>query len=125
MMRTARLPKRRERQRSGIERAPRRIFERHRRWVRGHACSIPGCIGTPIEFAHLRTAANSGMGLKPSDAFGISLCRTHHAEGHQLGHETMARNNGTTLEKLFAIAAVFAQRSPDRALREAMKEIPR
>lgn len=98
------------------------LFRAHRKWVRSHQCSIPGCFGYPIEFAHLRTAANSGVGMKPADWYGISLCERHHRIAHERGHDTMARENGTTLEKLFEIAAEFAQKSPDRAMKLAMKE---
>ena len=115
------LPPRRKRQRSGIEREPPRSFPAHRAWVRKHACSIKGCQGGPIEFAHLRTAANSGTGLKPSDLNGLSLCRTHHRIGHEIGHDAMARENGMTLEQLHKIAFEFARRSPDRKLREALR----
>ncbi|HZT90357.1 MAG TPA: hypothetical protein VFA12_20620 [Stellaceae bacterium] len=115
------LPRRRKRLGSGIERGPRRVYPTHRAFVRGHHCSIRGCQGGPIEFAHLRTAANSGMGLKPTDAFGISLCRAHHRQGHERGHETLAAENGMTLEQLHAIAAEFARRTPDKALRAAMR----
>jgi hypothetical protein len=116
------LPAKRKRERSGIERAPQRIFATHRQFVKRHACSIRGCEQTPIEFAHLRTAANSGMGLKPPDSEGISLCRAHHARAHQIGHDTMARENGMTLDQLHKIAAEFAARTPDRALREMLRE---
>jgi hypothetical protein len=66
------LPPRKKRQKA--ER-PQRIFPQHRAFVRRHQCSIKDCTGQPIEFAHLRTAANSGIGCKPSDHFGISLCQ--------------------------------------------------
>lgn len=116
------LPPRKKRQKSGIERAPRRVFPTHRAFVRRHACSIKGCEDGPIEFAHLRTAANSGTGLKPADSHGISLCRAHHRRGHDIGHDAMARENGMTLEQLHKIAEDFARATTDRALREAMKE---
>lgn len=98
------------------------LFEAHRKFVRSHQCSIPGCLGSPIEFAHLRTAANSGMGKKPADFYGISLCARHHRLAHERGHAMMAKEGGTTLETLFAVAREFAERSPDKALRQHMKE---
>jgi hypothetical protein len=98
------------------------VWQRHRAFVRRHQCAIPNCEGSPIEFAHLRTAANSGVGIRPADWFGIPLCRSHHRTAHDAGHDTMARENGTTLEKLFEMAREFARRSPDRHMREAMKE---
>jgi hypothetical protein len=113
------LPPRRKTPRYGT--APRRVFQVHRAWVRKHACSIKGCKGSPIEFAHLRTSANSGVGLKPPDSCGISLCRGHHLRAHARGHVTVAEENGMTLDDLFLIAEEFARRTPDRALREAMR----
>lgn len=98
------------------------LFEAHRKFVRSHQCSIPGCLGSPIEFAHMRNAANSGMGKKPADWFGISLCARHHRLAHEKGHATMAKAEGLSLEKLFDLAAEFAAKSPDRAMKEAMKD---
>ncbi len=112
------IPRRLKREKMGCRDAERRIFPTHRAFVRRHACSIKGCDRQPIEFAHLRTAANSGVGLKPGDEFGISLCREHHRRGHEIGHDAMARENGMTLDQLFRIAAEFAAKSPDRALRQ-------
>jgi len=117
-----RLPPKRERLHSGIERGPQRVFPRHRAWVRRHGCCVPGCQGMPIEFAHLRTAANSGVGLKPPDWCGISLCMAHHSLFHNVGHSTGAKQCGTSLGALLAIAVMFAERSPDKALREAMRQ---
>jgi hypothetical protein len=86
--RSAPLPKKRPRPRSGIERVPQRVWQRHRAFVKRHGCSIPGCRGEPIEFAHLRTAANSGKDIKPHDWHGIGLCRDHHRRAHLIGHDT-------------------------------------
>lgn len=97
-----------------------RVFQTHRAFVRGHDCSVLGCKAGPIEFAHLRTAANSGMGLKPPDWFGVSLCQDHHRRAHDAGHETMARENGMTLDRLFQIAAEFARQTTDKHMKEAM-----
>ena len=117
------LPPKRRRPRFGIGRVPRRIWPRHRAFVKRHACSIRGCRGAPIEFAHLRTAANSGKDIKPHDWHGISLCREHHRRAHAVGHDTLAQENGMTFEMLVAIAAEFARRSPDKTMREAMREM--
>jgi hypothetical protein len=62
------------------------------------------------------------MGLKPRDDAGISLCRAHHRRAHEVGHETMAWENKMTLGDLFRIAAEFARRTPDRALRETLSD---
>ena len=60
--------------------------------------------------------------MKPSDDFGIPLCQKHHRLGHDRGHATMAREGGTTLEKLFEIAAAFSRATPDKALRQMLRE---
>lgn len=82
----------------------------HRAWVRGHACSVPGCTLLPIECAHVRRANNSGMGFKPSDAFTVSLCKDHHAESHR-GEQTFEATHGLDLMKL---ARAFYEQSPHR-----------
>ena len=70
-----RLPPRRERPRLNLREPLQREWPRHRRFVRSFGCSVPLCTtNTPIEFAHLRSAANAGTALKPHDAFGVSLC---------------------------------------------------
>lgn len=64
----------------------------------------------PIEVAHVRRAANSGTGTKPSDAYTVSLCREHHAESHR-GERTFEKRHSLNLEKL---AREFFERSPYR-----------
>ncbi len=114
------LPRRRKPAKSGIDRAQRRYFPQHEKWVRGHQCVVPGCENREIQFAHIRSAANAGTGLKPSSAFGISCCALHHKEQHSIGQPAFERKYGLDL---FAIAAEFARRSPDRKLRDALKEM--
>lgn len=114
------LPPKRKRERSGILREPKRKWPRHERWVRGHGCSIPGCTGTPVEFAHVRDASNSGTGLKPHSAFGISLCFAHHREQHSVGVETFQRRHGIDMK---ALAALFVKRSPDAEMRASLRLI--
>lgn len=82
----------------------------HRAWVRGHACSVPGCTDMPIECAHIRRANNSGTGFKPSDAFTVSLCKEHHAESHR-AEKTFERKYGLDL---MALAQEFYLKSPHR-----------
>lgn len=113
------LPQKRKRERSGIERAPRREYPTHRAFVRRHSCSVPGCQDGPIEFAHVRTAANAGTGIKPSDAYGISLCAAHHREQHQIGAATFGAKYKLNL---LALAAQFASWTSDKALRLALQE---
>jgi hypothetical protein len=115
--------------RSGILRAPKRFWPRHEAFVRRHQCVVPGCLRRYIEFAHLRTAANSGVAVKPASWFGVPLCgdwaadgqmiEGHHAEAHRIGHDTFAAKYGLDLWKL---AEEFARHSPDLAMRKAMQE---
>lgn len=81
----------------------------HRAWVRGHACSACGST-TAIECAHVRNAANSGTGIKPSDAYTVSLCRDCHAESHR-GERTFERKWNIDL---MALAEAFYRASPHR-----------
>lgn len=112
------LPPRRKSARSEILRGPKREWPRHRSWVRKHSCSVPGCDLGPIEFAHIRTAANSGMSLKPADWHGVSLCHDHHAESHQ-AERSFEKKYGLDL---MAIAHEFARQSPDLEMKIAMRE---
>ena len=112
------LPARRKPFRSNILRGPKREWPRHRAWVRRHLCCVPGCEQGPIEFAHVRTAANAGKSLKPHDAHGISLCHAHHAEQHTKGHITFQKKYGIDMEQL---AAEFARKSPDLAMKDSLK----
>jgi hypothetical protein len=114
------LPPKRERQRSGIPRGPQREWPRHRAWLRSHQCAVgrADCEG-PVEVAHVRTAANSGVGLKPPDWDAVPLCRACHAQQHQIGMETFQQQLKVNLAEL---AMEFARRSPDTAMRKAMKE---
>jgi hypothetical protein len=111
------LPARRQRVRSGIERAPKRIWLRHRKFVRSHCCIVPGCQALETQFAHVRSSANAGTGLKPHDRFGVPLCFLHHDEQHRCGAETFEDRHGLDL---FAIAAELARRSPDYRMRVAL-----
>jgi hypothetical protein len=83
----------------------------HRAWIRGHQCCVSGCAGRPIECAHVNTAGNSGMGMKASDAFTVSLCRDHHAEAHR-GEETFEAAHKLNL---MALAEAFYRASPHRS----------
>lgn len=112
------FPKLRERPRSGIERAPKRDWPRHRAFIRRHMCSVPGCEDGPIECAHIRVGGTGGTGVKPADWSAVSLCHAHHSEQHAIGHAAFDRKHGIDSVKL---AAEFAARSPDVAMRETMK----
>jgi putative HNHc nuclease len=96
------------------------IWPRHRRWVRAHGCCVPDCPAIRVEFAHLRNAANCAMARKPHDAFGVSLCRIHHEEQHRVGMISFSRKYQIDL---WALAAEYAQRSPDQAMRASLRLI--
>lgn len=81
----------------------------HRKWVREHACCACGRV-MGIECAHVRRAANSGKGMKPSDAYCVSLCREHHSESHR-GEQSFERKYRLDL---MALAQEFYRRSPHR-----------
>lgn len=112
------LPARRKPPRSGIERAPRREFPAHRKFVRGHECSMPDCEYRgdprfPIECAHISYGLPpedaAGVGMKSHDAWSISLCSYCHRTCHGWGHETAFRMEGIDPHKL---AVEFAKASP-------------
>jgi hypothetical protein len=107
-----RLPARIERPRRT---AHLRSFPAHRAWVRRHHCSVPGCMNLPIECAHVRRSTDGGKGLKPSDRWTLSLCRSHHAEQHRIGEAAFEKRYGLDL---LALATEFARRSPHRKLWE-------
>jgi hypothetical protein len=113
-----RLPKRLKRAPMGIRMPIQKIWPRHRRWVRSHGCCVLDCGGREIDFAHLRSAANAGIGMTPHDIFGVSLCRVHHDEQHRLGADAFGRKYGIDL---WALAAEFARRSPDWEMRASLK----
>ena len=115
-----RLPPKRQRQRSGIPRVPEKMWPRHERFVRSHHCSVLGCRCGPIRFAHIRSAANSGMGSRPNASYGIALCDMHHLEQHDIGQPAFERKYGLDL---FALAAEFVRRSPDTAMKEALARL--
>ena len=114
------LPRRRKVVKSGI-REVRREFPRHRKFVRSFGCCVSGCEDGPIEFAHVRSAANSGTSLRPHDAFAISLCTSHHREQHNIGQPAFERKYGLDMS---ALAASFVKASPDSAMRESLKLVP-
>jgi hypothetical protein len=79
---------------------------RHIAIIRSLPCCIPGCRHTRIELHHIRTAANSGIGMKPSDDWLVPLCFEHHQEGHRRGWRTFERTYDISLS---AIARELAQ----------------
>jgi len=113
------LPRKKKRERSGIERAPKRWWPRHEQFVRRHECCVQNdeCQGN-IEFAHVRQDHLGGTGLKPPSWSGISLCHHHHISiQHNIGHAAFDKRYG--IDSL-AMAAEFSRKSPDWQMREAM-----
>lgn len=80
----------------------------HRAFVRRHACSACGS-HAPIECAHVRTGTGGGMGVKPSDRWCISLCKTCHQEQHRIGERAFEKRWNIDMK---AIAEAFAKASP-------------
>jgi hypothetical protein len=39
----------------------------------------------PSEAAHVRTATDGGVGVKPADRYAVPLCATCHAKQHRMG----------------------------------------
>lgn len=116
---------RRQRQRSGIQRAVEREWPKHERWVRSsfvcYAFKADGanCSGK-IQCCHWRSAANSGTGVKPHSWFCFPGCFHHHIEvQHQEGQKAAERKYGVDLQKE---ALQLARVSPDRDIRLAMRE---
>lgn len=108
------LPMRRKKQKMGVREPERRVFLTHRQYVRRHSCCVPGCEDGPIRFHHVKTRGAGG-----GDETGVSLCETHHVLIHTIGIETFQARFGIDL---WALAAEFARKTTDKAMREAMKE---
>lgn len=120
------LPSKRKPKRSGILRAPKRQWPRHRKFVKSHTCCVPGCDREPIECAHVSEDGNAGTALKAPDWDTISLCggftsgtESHHAEQHRLGHAAFDAKYGI---KSLKLSRQFARISPDIAMRKVMQE---
>lgn len=109
--------------RSGIQRAPKREWPRHEKWVRGFSC-VAGRPGEhdcspKVECCHVRTGTGAGTGIKPCSWWAIPLCSRHHRLQHELGEATFAKRYDIDLREL---ALKLARMSPDLKMREAMRE---
>jgi hypothetical protein len=113
-----RLPDRLKRKKLGVRTPLQKVWPRHRRWVKAHGCCVPNCDARAVDFAHLRSAANAGIGQMPHDIFGVSLCRKHHDEQHRLSTEAFGDKYKIDL---WALAAEFARRSPDWQMRASLR----
>ena len=115
------LPRKRKASRSGIERGPKLVWNRHRKFIRSLNCCVPGCTDEGlIEVAHVRSAANSGTGIKPIDGFAVGMCRDHHHEQHSIGVKSFETKYRINLESL---AHEYVDASPDWQLRDTMKTV--
>lgn len=85
--------------------------EAHKKFVRAHACCVPGCDDRPIEAAHVRLGTDGGMGMKPGDQWTISLCSAHHRQQHQMGEREFEKSHGIDMN---ALAVEFIAKSPAR-----------
>jgi hypothetical protein len=112
------LPDRLQRPRMGVQVPEKKIWPRHRHWVRSHCCCVPDCQAQTVDFAHLRSVTNAGTAQKPHDGFGVSLCRRHHDEQHCLGVDAFNRKYSLDL---WALAAEFTRRSPDWEMRASIR----
>lgn len=100
------------------KRATRWRSQAHASFVRQHECCVPGCTARPIEFAHVRLGSGAGIGQKPDDWRGVSLCTEHHNRQHSIGEQAFWR--GIDVEGLIA---AFIKASPKRLeIEQAMRE---
>lgn len=101
-----------------VKRATRWRSQAHATFVRSHECCVPGCTARPIEFAHVRLGSGAGVGQKPDDWRGVSLCAEHHRRQHNIGEQAFWR--GIDVEGLIA---AFIAASPRRSqIEQAMRE---
>lgn len=63
----------------------------------------------------MRSGADGGCALKPSDRWAISLCHAHHAEQHRIGKRAFEKRHRLDL---MALAQAFDARSPHRRVLE-------
>ena len=83
--------------------------------IRTLPCCVDGCrSGTTIHAHHVRSAATSGMGMKPADKGStIPICGYHHQELHRIGNKTFEAAYGLDIA---LIARELAANLPQRIL---------
>jgi len=99
----------------GVRDPVQRTFPVHQQFVRRHGCAVPGCLARQVDFAHVKT-----RGAGADDSSGVPLCRVHHAEEHTIGINTFQAKYKIDLH---ALAAEFVRRTPDKALREMLRDV--
>lgn len=84
---------------------------RHLELVRWCGCVVPGCPKrfTDVHAHHIRRAATSGTGVKPSDAWTAGLCWRHHEQLHQRGEATCSAEWNIDLEATAARIATASR----------------
>lgn len=97
-----------------------RVWPIHREWIRSLRC-VSCRRPPPSDPHHVRTAANSGVAIKPHDWFLIPLCHTHHLEYHRLGRGRFEQEYLNGCDAVRA-ALAFAELSPDDSMRQAMMD---
>lgn len=107
---------------------PQTVFQKHRRFVRGRVCIVPGCEGKP-QFCHVRAGlpantpsyARPGTSKLPHDAFGFPACFDHHIrDQHQNGERAFELKHGVNLLKE---ALDLARNSPCEEVRRFVRTI--
>jgi hypothetical protein len=71
----------------------------HLAFLRSLPCCVPGCHNAS-EAHHVRSAANSGMALKPDDRSAVNLCHAHHMEAHTIGQKTFEAKHAINLAEI-------------------------
>lgn len=122
----ARIPKK-------AKRASRWRSQAHRDFVRSHACCVCDSRTNRV-FAHVRIGSHAGMGEKPDDWRGVSLCDgpmsnidgclgchdRQHVIGERTFWEAYKERTGQDVEELIA---AFIKASPRRhQIEQAMRE---
>jgi len=107
-----------------IKEVDRKVYERHRQWVRGHGCIVPDCMETKMQFCHVRRGLpnghQAGMNQKPHDAFGFPACAEHHSQQHSMGELSFESHYGVDL---LQTALGYAKQSPVQEIRELSKKL--
>ncbi len=122
------LPQRRKRPRMGIEKHPQIYFPRHRTFVRGRVCIVPGCQADGIQCCHVRLGhpegtpgwAMGGTSKKPHDGFTYPGCVDHHREQGDIGERSFELKYGVSL---LGTAVALARISPVMEVREFVREL--
>lgn len=72
----------------------------HLAWVRTQPCCVFGCIyhQVVVEAHHIRSASDSGTGVKPPDDRVVPLCRIHHGWIHRHGMTSFMLTWNVSLE---------------------------